>query len=232
MTDIKGNLKAEISTQTAAKQALTRGGGDAYQGFMSALSEEGGEESQDMTEKWSEKYKRSIDCKNPKGFSQRAHCQGKKKKQENKESTGAASAGGYDTPLFGSIKRKIKEELLRKSKEKKSAEKKKEETKEATGASSSGSYVTPAAWAPSTKKKDWRGKSKPLIPGGKFVTVRKKCKKFPYCNQGDIKALKIYENKVVKDVIEKISKEHKINENVIKAIIQYEIENYKNNLNK
>jgi hypothetical protein len=29
---------------------------------------------------WSEKYKRSIDCDNPKGFSQRAHCQGKRKK--------------------------------------------------------------------------------------------------------------------------------------------------------
>jgi hypothetical protein len=29
---------------------------------------------------WSEKYKRSIDCSRPKGFSQRAHCQGRKKK--------------------------------------------------------------------------------------------------------------------------------------------------------
>ena len=29
---------------------------------------------------WSEKYKKSIDCDNPKGFSQRAHCQGRKKK--------------------------------------------------------------------------------------------------------------------------------------------------------
>ena len=28
---------------------------------------------------WSKKYKKSIDCDNPKGFSQRAHCQGKKK---------------------------------------------------------------------------------------------------------------------------------------------------------
>ena len=32
-----------------------------------------------IDEKWSEKYKRSIDCSNPKGFSQRAHCQGRKK---------------------------------------------------------------------------------------------------------------------------------------------------------
>ena len=33
-----------------------------------------------MQEGWSEKYKKSIDCKTPKGFSQRAHCQGRKKK--------------------------------------------------------------------------------------------------------------------------------------------------------
>lgn len=32
---------------------------------------------------WSEKYKKSINCKSPKGFSQKAHCQGKKKKNEN-----------------------------------------------------------------------------------------------------------------------------------------------------
>lgn len=29
---------------------------------------------------WSDKYKKSIDCDNPKGFSQKAHCQGRKKK--------------------------------------------------------------------------------------------------------------------------------------------------------
>jgi hypothetical protein len=35
---------------------------------------------EEVTEKWSEKYKKSINCSNPKGFSQRAHCQGRKKK--------------------------------------------------------------------------------------------------------------------------------------------------------
>jgi len=38
-----------------------------------------------ITEKWSEKYKRSINCNNPKGFSQRAHCQGRKKKTNEEE---------------------------------------------------------------------------------------------------------------------------------------------------
>ena len=32
-----------------------------------------------IDEKWSQKYKRSINCANPKGFSQRAHCDGRKK---------------------------------------------------------------------------------------------------------------------------------------------------------
>ena len=38
-----------------------------------------------MNEGWSDKYKQSIDCDNPKGFSQKAHCQGKKKMKETYE---------------------------------------------------------------------------------------------------------------------------------------------------
>ena len=30
---------------------------------------------------WSDKYKKSIDCNNPKGFSQKAHCAGRKKRE-------------------------------------------------------------------------------------------------------------------------------------------------------
>ena len=39
-------------------------------------------EELELDEEWSDKYKRSIDCDNPKGFSQRAHCQGRKKNEE------------------------------------------------------------------------------------------------------------------------------------------------------
>jgi len=35
---------------------------------------------EELDEKWSQKYKSSINCANPKGFSQKAHCAGKKKK--------------------------------------------------------------------------------------------------------------------------------------------------------
>ena len=130
---------------------------------------------------------------------------------ETTEAMGAGSAGGYSQPLF-SIKKKEVEEIT------------KVEATEATGSASSGSYVTPAAWAKSTSKKDWRGKSKTQIPGGKFVQVKKKCKKFPYCNQGDINALKLWENETVKKVISKISKEHNISEQVIKNIIVHELQ--------
>ena len=34
---------------------------------------------------WSDKYKKSIDCNNPKGFSQKAHCQGRKKKMSEEK---------------------------------------------------------------------------------------------------------------------------------------------------
>lgn len=35
----------------------------------------------DLYEKWSAKYKRSINCNRPKGFSQRAHCAGRRKEE-------------------------------------------------------------------------------------------------------------------------------------------------------
>ena len=38
-----------------------------------------------ITEAWSKKYKRSINCSHPKGFSQKAHCAGKRKQNESVE---------------------------------------------------------------------------------------------------------------------------------------------------
>jgi hypothetical protein len=35
-----------------------------------------------VQEKWSQKYKRSINCARPRGFSQRAHCAGREKTDE------------------------------------------------------------------------------------------------------------------------------------------------------
>lgn len=38
-----------------------------------------------FSEAWSVKYKKSINCKHPKGFSQKAHCAGRKKRQLGKK---------------------------------------------------------------------------------------------------------------------------------------------------
>jgi hypothetical protein len=40
---------------------------------------------EEMEEDWSQKYKNDIDCDNPKGFSQKAHCAGKKKDESVNE---------------------------------------------------------------------------------------------------------------------------------------------------
>ena len=45
-----------------------------------------------IEEKWSAKYKRSINCSNPRGFSQRAHCAGRKKNEDVAE-------GSQQTPF-------------------------------------------------------------------------------------------------------------------------------------
>jgi len=194
--NITKNLKNQMDIEFSKENVLNKG----TDGIKQLSNFKDLPEEVDVDEKWSQKYKDSIDCKNPKGFSQKAHCQGKKKKSENKEATGAGGAGGFEAPLFSKI-----------------------ESKEATGGGSSGSYESPAAWAKTTSKKDWRGASKTQIPGGKFVQVKKKCKKYPYCNQGDIKALNIFENQMVKRVISKISDKHNISEDIIKMVLIHEL---------
>jgi hypothetical protein len=152
----------------------------------------------------------------------------KKKKKEAIEATGAASAGAYSAPLFAQSQPKkspeaakvkvVKEELMG------------GETAEATSAGSSGQYSTPGWVAPN--KKQWRGRAKTQIPGGKFVTIKKKCQTFPYCNQGDINALKLSENKLVKDSISNVAKRFGLDENVIKAILLHEMKESKTKRNK
>jgi hypothetical protein len=297
------------------------------------------EQKDDVTEKWSEKYKKSINCSNPKGFSQKAHCDGLKKK-EAKEATGSGSSGAYSGPLFSgeepdldkietkespngrispigfsdeyikksnSEKKGVTEDLGRWFKEKwvdvskkvdgkhppcgrkdadgksypkcrpskkvskdtpkvassydkdekekmtqqkRRAEKKdpkigkgnkptmtrynesihvkeqveKIEATEATGSGSTGGYESPAMWAKSTKKKDWGPSRKTQIPGGGFVKIKKKCTKFPYCNQGDINNVKISKNESVKEAIKQVASKMGISENTIITILEHEYE--------
>ena len=45
-------------------------------------------EEQELDEKWSQKYKSSINCANPRGFSQKAHCAGRNKNESMTENAG------------------------------------------------------------------------------------------------------------------------------------------------
>ena len=191
----------DLYSKIETKETTSTGGG-GYEGplsgpKMSMFSDEapkkiqakGGpvEEEKELDEKWSEKYKKSIDCNNPKGFSQKAHCQGRKKHMKEE-----------DTEI------------------------EKGEFKEATGASSAGQYSGPMFLAKDSK--NWRGGKKPIYKGGKFVRVKKKCKNFPYCNQGDIKALKIWEDNDLTEAIKNVAKTKNIHENIVRAILLHEIE--------
>jgi hypothetical protein len=293
LTQLKDEISKKIMTNSNIMST------DAGEGFkeINNLTKKI-ESNEEIEEKWSEKYKKSIDCSNPKGFSQKAHCQGRKKKEtneeklkggkadkktfndlvgkyskggrkksevesmlkkqlnkgikvemehtddkerakeismdhlfedpkyydklekiESKESTGSGSAGAFVGPVGFNpnsdfVKKSFKETP------------KKVEATEATGASSAGAYDAPGFEDVNMKGNHERGSGrsykKTQIPGGKFVQVKKKCKKFPYCNQGDIKALNIFENKTLDRVIKEVSKKYNVSEQVVKNIIEYE----------
>jgi hypothetical protein len=144
----------------------------------------------------------------------------KTESEEFDEATGSGSDGGYVGLLF-------EEEycdVCDKTKSECSCDEiKKVEATEATGSSSSGSYEGPSFLAKSQKKKDWRGAAKPLYKGGKFVKIKKRCQKFPYCNQGDINALKLTELDVFESIVKKLALEYKLDENLIKKLIKEDI---------
>ena len=109
----------------------------------------------------------------------------------------------------------------------------KEEATEATTSASVGAYDAPFGGPkkdplklsnPNTVYKELRSvkdKNFPKYggPGGKYVKIKDKCKTFPYCNQGDIKALEFFENNLVKEAISNISDRFKLNEDYIKGVI-------------
>jgi hypothetical protein len=206
--------KEKTKSKEESKEATGSGSSGAYLGPLF-----GGE----MKEKWSEKYKKSIDCDNPKGFSQKAHCQSKTKKKETKEATGTGSTGAFTAPVGFKDSEFIRRSFKETPKLKESDVEKVEAT-EATGSGSSGGYESPAMWAKSTKKKDWGPSRKTQIPGGGFVKIKKKCTKFPYCNQGEISNVKITKNESVKEAIKKVAGKMGISESTIITILEHEYE--------
>lgn len=142
-------------------------------------------------------------------------------KKETQEATGSGSSGSFSGPIAFKdsdfVRRSFKE-----TPKLKESDVEKVEATEATGSGSVGGYESPAMWAKSTSKKDWGPSRKTQYKGGSFVKVKKKCTKFPYCNQGDINALKLSKNESVKEAIDNIAKKLGLNKNIIMNILEHE----------
>ena len=95
------------------------------------------------------------------------------------------------------------------------------EMEEATTTDSSGAYSTPKFW--SKDKKNQRFATQRWMPDAKYVKVKDKCKKFPYCNQGDINALEIWEKDIMKESAKKVSKKTGLPEKEVRKMIEKEI---------
>jgi hypothetical protein len=160
-----------------------------------------------------------------------------KLKKADIDETDSSSSGSYEGQAFGSvIKRKIT------SIPNANLHENEEEIEEATDSSSSGAFDVPA-FGKTTKG----GRRDPLKidgpdsiykgravkdkkfpkwggPGGVFVKVKDKCKKFPYCNQGNTGALEfIKEDKELQDAINEVSRNTGIPKNEIQKIVLNEI---------
>jgi hypothetical protein len=159
----------------------------------------------------------------------------KLKKIEATEMTGADSAGAFSAPAFGPVIKKKDITKIHNMTEQSL------ELDEVTDASSSGSYDVPFGGGGTKGRKNplkidgpdsiYKGRAvkdknfpKWGGPGGKFVKIKDKCKKFPYCNQGDINALELIESKEMFDAMEHISAKKGISFNVVKNMVLKEIE--------
>ena len=85
------NMNSPMKVIKLMYDLLLSGEGNAVVGTRSSMNpnsyrqrfgEQGVAEEQELDEKWSQKYKSSINCANPKGFSQKAHCAGRKKNED------------------------------------------------------------------------------------------------------------------------------------------------------
>jgi hypothetical protein len=159
------------------------------------------------------------------------------KKTETKEQTMASSSGSYVGNAFGPmIKREINKINNAKLTEQET------EFTEATDASSSGSYDVPAFGkttkggrknplkidGPGSEYKGRAVKDKNFPkwggPDSVFVKVKDKCKKFPYCNQGNSGALEfIKEDQEIKNAITETSKKFGIPYKEMEKIVLNEI---------
>ena len=119
-----------------------------------------------MKKSWSDKYKKSIDCENPKGFSQRAHCQGKKKKmREGKDHEVSMAQSQLDKTIDNA--KKLKKKLGTKEKDIPAwVQAKVTDTDHNMDAAASYSEGTLHKWFKGSKSKDGKGGWVNVVTGG------------------------------------------------------------------
>ena len=74
-------IQAAVAMEQRAREMGKSSQAAVYRKFINKMKKK----TKQRNEGWSDKYKKSIDCNNPKGFSQKAHCAGRNK-QESKMS--------------------------------------------------------------------------------------------------------------------------------------------------
>jgi len=74
-------IQAAVAMEQRAREMGKTSEAAVYRKFINSMKKK----TEKMNEGWSDKYKKSIDCDNPKGFSQKAHCQGRKKKMNEEK---------------------------------------------------------------------------------------------------------------------------------------------------
>ena len=161
-----------------------------------------------------------------------------KKKEEEVKETDCGSSGSVEGPAFGGDGDVIKRSISKIP----NFEPKEQELEEVTDSSSSGAFDVPAFGKSTSggrrdplkidgpdsiyKGRAVKDKNFPKWggPDSVFVKVKEKCKKFPYCNQGNTGAIEfIHEDKELQKVINEISKKYGIPHQEVENIVLNEI---------
>ena len=109
---------------------------------------------------WSEKYKKSIDCDDPKGFSQRAHCQGKKKKMSEEKKDHEYSMARSELKTVTNAAKRLQKKMGKKGEGNLQAWVQSKITKAADYIDTAADYVTNEETVSEEGLRDWFGKSK------------------------------------------------------------------------
>jgi hypothetical protein len=154
-------------------------------------------------------------------------------KKENKEQTMADASGSFEAPIGTTILKRDIHNFKPKS----------QEIDEVTGSdvSAAGAYDAPighkqkdplaidnpgnsASITASRETRAFKDKNFPKFggPDGKFVEIDKRCKTYPYCNQGADNQLKLTEIHGMTEAIKQVAKKYGISDKQVERIIMKE----------